>query len=433
MSRRGRGILLAAALALVAPVAIAAQGSGSNGADQGGFSAERLKRITTWYQAEIDGGRLPGTVMAISRADKPVYLQTLGYQDREKKTAMKPDAIFRLASMTKPIISVAVMMLAEEGKIDILAPAHQFLPEFKELKVGVEKADPATGKSELAMEPMKRPITVQDLLRHTAGLVYGQFGDKAVHKLYREAKVLSRDDTLAEFITKLSTLPLAHQPGEVWEYSVATDVLGRIVEVVSGQPLDQFLEARIFKPLRMVDTGFHVPATKLGRLAEAQADAAGKRPALPDVTKMPKLLSGGGGLVSTVSDYLRFCQMLLNNGELGGTRILAPRTVQLMTANALPPGIRFVYGSGFGDLAPTPEMGQGWGLGFNIRTAPGHSALPGTVGTYYWTGAWGTTFWIDPKERFIAVQMIQVPIAETGKYRRAFRTLTYQALTKPAS
>lgn len=397
-----------------------------------GFSPERLQRVTDTYQGYVDRGELPGAVLLIARGDKIVYLRPIGYQDRDKKTSMKTDAIFRLASMTKPIVSVAVMMLAEEGKIDLAAPVSKYIPEFADLKVGVETTDPATGNPTLSLVPQKRPMIVQDLLRRTAGLVCGRFADKLVRKAYREAKVGDRNDTLAEMVTKLSILPLAHQPGEVWEYSAAVDVLGRIVEIVSGQELDVFITERIAKPLGMTATDFYVHEADLARLAEAQKPPAGSTSRMPpDVTKKPKLLSGGGGLVASVGDYLRFSEMLLHGGEYGGARLLAPHTVALMTADALPPGVGYSERAltSTGDIAPTPAMGQSFGLGFAVRTAAGHSPLPGSIGNYYWTGAWGTTFWIDPAENLIAIQMIQTPSETGGPYRRAFRNLVYQALT----
>ena len=400
--------------------------------EQLGFSSARLQRLTDAYQGYVDRGELPGAVLLIARGDKIAYLRAIGYQDREKKTPMKTDAIFRLASMTKPIVSVAVMMLVEEGKIDLAAPVSKYIPEFADLKVGVETIDPATGKPTLNLVPQKRPMIVQDLLRHTAGLVYGQFGDKLVHQAYRDAKVGDRNDTLAEMVAKLSKLPLAHQPGEVWEYSVAVDVLGRIVEIVSGQELDVFLAERIAKPLGMTSTDFYVHEADLARLAEAQKPPAGSTSrSPPDVTKKPKLLSGGGGLVASAGDYLRFSEMLLHDGEYGGARLLAPHTVALMTADALPPGVGYSERAltSTGDIAPTPAMGQGFGLGFAVRTAAGHNPLPGSIGNYYWTGAWGTTFWVDPAENLIAIQMIQTPSESGGPYRRAFRNLVYQALT----
>ena len=333
--------------------------------------------------------------------------------------------------MTKPITTAAAMMLVEEGKLDIAAPVSQYLPEFKDTQVGVEKRDANTGNTELLLEPQKRPMTVQDLMRHTAGLVYGQFGDGLIHKAYRAQNMMDRGQSLPEMVTKLSRLPLAHQPGEVWEYSMATDVIGRIIEVVSGVPLDRFVEERITKPLGMQSTGFYVREPDIGRLAQPQVDpATGERPVMADVTQQPRWLSGGGGMVSTAADYLRFAEMLLHGGATEETRLLASPTVKLMASNALPPGIGYSERARtmMADLAPTPTAGQGFGLGFAVRTASGRNPLPGSVGTYYWTGASGTTFWIDPKEKLIGILMIQVPLAQTAPYRRALRYLAYQAL-----
>jgi len=258
------------------------------------------------------------------------------------------------------------------------------------------------------------------LLRHTSGLVYPpQYTDSGIHRLYGEKVLFTRYTTLAEFVASLGKLPLAHQPGEVWEYSWGVDVLARVVEVASGQPFDQYLQARVFDPLHMVDTGFYVPEAKLGRLVDPAPEG---RHALWDVTKRPRLFSGGGGLVSTAADYLRFCQMLLNGGEFDGTRILSQETVQLMTTNSLPPDIRFAQ-----DLIG-PASGASWGLGFAIRTNPEASQVPGSVGSFTWGGVWGTFFWIDPAEKLIGVQMIQV---DSDRYRSALRNLTYGALLIP--
>jgi CubicO group peptidase (beta-lactamase class C family) len=386
-----------------------------------GFSAARLQRIGPWYQARVDAGELPGAVVAIARNGKLAYLEAIGFQDNAKTIPMKPDAIFWIASMTKPVTSVAAMMLVEEGKLELDAPVSQYLPQLKDMQVGVEKPDPATGRKQIALEPPKRLITVRDLLRHTSGLVYPpQFSNTAINRLYNKA-VFERDNTLADFVASLADLPLAHQPGEVWEYSWGVDVLARVVEVASGLPFDQFLHDRIFGPLRMVDTGFYVPEAKLARLV----DAPEPRDPQFDVTRPRKLLSGGGGLVSTATDYLRFCQMLLNGGELDGAKILTPQTVQLMTTNSLPPDIRAI-----GEAIGTAR-GASWGLGFAIRTNPEFSQVPGSVGSYTWNGVWGTYFWIDPAEKMIAVQMIQVMTSKIGPTFTAMRNLTYGALQAP--
>jgi CubicO group peptidase (beta-lactamase class C family) len=395
-----------------------------------GFSSERLARLTTFFQGEIDRGAIPGAILLVSRESKLAYFKALGYQDREKRIPMKPEAIFRIASMTKPITSVAVMMLAEEGKIDLLAPVSQYLPESKDVKVGVEKIDTNTGKPSLSLEDPQRQMTVQDLLRHTSGLVYGPFGNSLVHQAYNKADLFDSNQTLAAFVTKLSKLPLAHQPGKVWEYGMSTDVLGRIVEVASGMPLDQFFEQRITNPLGMHDTGFYLSAAQAPRLAELQMDpSTGKRPGASSVENLTKekqkWFSGGGGLLSTASDYAQFCQMLLNGGELNGVRLLSPKTIAVMTSDQLPPDI---LRSGYEDMAPTPEMGQSFGLGFAVRTDVGRNPLPGTVGNYFWAGAYGTYFWIDPQTKMFAVMMVQMPFPQSGFYRRAFRELVYGAL-----
>jgi CubicO group peptidase (beta-lactamase class C family) len=397
-----------------------------------GFDTDRLNRVTQAFQGFVDSGQIPGAVVLIARNDKVAYFQAFGFRDREQKIAMTTDSIFRIASMTKPIVSVGAMMLAEEGKLDIAAPVSKYLPEFKDLQVRVEQVDPATGKTETVMQPQIRPMTVQDLLRHTAGLVYPPpIGNGPVSDAYRDANVLDRNTTLAEMVTKISKLPLAHQPGEVWEYGVAVDVLGRVIEVVSGMDLDQFIDERITKPLGMSSTGFYVGEADRDRLAQPQIDpATGKRPPLFDATQKPRLFSGGGGLVSTASDYLLFCEMLLHDGQLGNTRLLSQSTIDLMTSNALKPGIGYSAAAlqRFGDIGPTPAMGQSFGLGFAVRTEGGQNPLPGSTGSFYWTGAWGTTFFVDPKQRLIIIMMMQVPLPAGPLYRHEIRYLAYQAV-----
>lgn len=386
-----------------------------------GFSASRLARIAPWYQAQIDAGALPGAVVAIARQGKLAHLEATGFQDRTKTIPLKPDAIFWLASMTKPITSVAAMMLVEVGKLDLAAPVSRYLPEFENTQVGVEKTDPS-GKTELAFEPQQRAMTVLDLVRMTSGLVQTAKGHGPVHSFNRQIGA-RRDQNLAEFIATIATRPLAYQPGEVWEYSDwSIDTLGRVVEVASGEPLDQFLESHIFKPLGMVDTGFYVPEAKLSRLVDPAPEGRGE---LFDVAKPPRYFSGSGGLVSTTLDYLRFCQMLLNGGELDGVRILAPATVARMATSSLPATVRF---AGNDAAVMGPAHGTSWGLGFAIRTDPESSWVPGSVGSFAWSGAWGTYFWIDPSAQLIAVQMVQVPRQDNQRYFDAIRHLTYAAL-----
>ncbi len=377
-----------------------------------GFSAERLDRIAPWYQAQIDrgAGGLTGAVIAIAHDGKLAMLQAIGTQDRAKQVPMKTDSIFWIASMTKPVTSVAAMMLVEEGKLDLNAPIAKYLPELADMKVDGRLP--------------KRPPQVIDLLRHTAGLTYPEEGNTPAHRRY-DTIVFRRNRTLADLVTSLADKPLLYEPGEGWEYSLGVDVLARVVEVVSGQPFDQFLEARIFQPLGMVDTGFFVPPDKLSRLVDPLPDG---RPPLWDIARPTTLFSGGGGLASTAPDYLRFCQMLLNGGALDGARILSPATVKEMTTNALQPDTRF---SGETGQYVGPRVGTGWGLGFAVRLNPEFSLIPGAVGSFNWSGYWGTYFWIDPVAQLIGVQMVQLPPDAGAYYRDGLRHFSYAALSVP--
>jgi CubicO group peptidase (beta-lactamase class C family) len=392
-------IFIASAVAATSAASLAEQLSPESNAAGLGFAVDRLARVTQAFQGYVDNGQIPGAVVLIARKDKTAYFRSFGFRDREQKIPMTKDSIFRIASMTKPIVSVAAMMLAEEGKLDIAAPVSNYLPEFKDLQVRVEQVDPATGKKEVVMEPLVRPMAVQDLLRHTAGLAYPPpIGNGPIPDAYRDANVLDRNGTLAEMVTKISKIPLAHQPGEAWEYSVAVDVLGRVIEVVSGMDLDRFIDERVTTPLGMTSTGFYVREDDRDRLAQPQVDpATGKRPIMFDATQKPKLFSGGGGAVSTASDYLLFCQMLLHDGELGKTRLLSPPTIHLMTSNALKPGIEYAPAvtQRFNDIGPTPAMGQGFGLGFAVRTEAGGNPLLGSAGSFYWTGISVSRFWLS--------------------------------------
>ncbi len=390
------------------------------------LSSERLARIAATFQSDVEAGTIPGAVALVARRGKTAYLQAFGYRDREKGLPMATGSIFRIASMTKPIVSLAIMMLVEEGRIRLVNPASAYLPELGGLKVGVE----AGGK--LTLETARRDMSVQDLLRHTSGVTYGQFGDSQVKKAYRDANIFDPNQTTAEFVTKLSRLPLNNHPGEVWDYSMSTDVLGRIVEVVSGMALDEFIAARITGPLGMHDTGFTVPAKEADRVAEALLDPkTGERPPMSrSLTKRPNFLSGGGGMVSTAPDYVRFAQMLLNEGELDGVRLVSRKTVELMTCDHLPPGIAFsgTTRSQFEESSPMAEFGQGFGLGFCVRKEAGRNPVPGSVGDFYWSGVHGTFFWVDPKEQLVGVLMLCAPELRRH-YRAMMRQLTYQALT----
>jgi CubicO group peptidase (beta-lactamase class C family) len=396
-----------------------------------GFSVRRLERITSWFEAQSEKGDPSGFVVAIARGGKLAYLQPTGFEDHDKKIPMRQDSIFRIGSMSKQITSVATMMLVDEGKLDLDAPVAQYLPELKDMQV--VKTDPATGDAILLeLESAKRAMTIRDLLLNTSGLVYAGpdyadpgFGNAAIHALYGAKAPFRRDRPLAEFVASLGALPLLHQPGEVWEYSIGFDVLGRVIEVVSGQTFDQFLQSRLFAPLHMVDSGFSVPADKLARLVAVPGT---QPPSLSDgdVAKRQTFFSGGGGIVSTVPDVLRFCQMLLNGGELDGVRILKPETVRLMTTNSLPPDIH-IAGHEAG-----PAFGTGWGLGFAIRTNPDFSLIPGAVGSFNWQGSWGTFFSVDPAQKLILVMMMQRrQYSENGFYFNAIRRLPYAALKVP--
>ncbi len=428
-----RGLRIVALAALAAAIAVPAWGQGLPRAqkpEEVGLSSERLKRLGEAMREGVEKGDVPGAVALIARNGKVAYLEGFGFRDREAKAPMKPDAIFRIASMTKPMVSLAIMMLAEEGKLSIAYPVSRYLPAFKEAKVGVEKKKD-DGSIELELVAPQREMTVQDLLRHTSGLTYGVFGNSRVDKMYLEASLFDRNQTNEQFVAKLAKLPLKHQPGTIWEYSVATDVLGRIVEVVSGQPLDQFIAERIAKPLRMADSGFWVEAAKKDRIAEPQNDPkTGKRPSMRDVTEKPTFMSGGGGMVSTAADYARFSQLWLNGGQLDGVRLVSRKTVELMTSDHLPPGIRVSPGASLNpnSLAPTPERALGFGLGFAVRLGTGRSPMYGSTGEFFWAGAGGTNFVIDPKEKLIAVLMLQAP-SQLNPYRNLMRQLAYQALT----
>ena len=388
-----------------------------------GMSTERLGRLDAAMQKAVDSRELPGAVVLIARDGQLVYAKSFGWQDREKNIPMSNDSIFRLYSMTKPVVSVAAMMLVEEGRLGLQEPVSKYIPEFKEMKVGVESKD-ADGKPVITLVDAKRQITVQDLLRHTSGLTYGVLGaPNAIKKMYLDAQIFSQKWVLADFVKALARLPLEFQPGTTWEYSHSTDVLGRVVEVASGQSLDVFLAERIFAPLKMVDTAFQVPPEKLDRLAQAMPDVyTGKTPELIDFSKTQTFFAGGHGLVSTAGDYLRFAQMLANGGELEGARILGPRTVEYMTSNHVNPQI---------DKGPAylPGPGYGFGLGFATRIDRGQSEWPGSPGDFFWSGYAGTYFWVDPEEELVPVLMTQEPLRRQY-YRVLMRNLVYQAIVK---
>ena len=380
-----------------------------------GFSSQRLQRTSGVLNADVEAKRLPGAVLLIARDGKIAFYDSVGYQNRASQTPMRKDSIFRIASMSKPITTVAAMILAEENKLDVAAPVAQYLPEFKDVKVGTEGVAP------------KRPMTVQDLMRHTSGLTYGIFGNSPVDQMYRKADIFNAK-SLEAMVKAIAGLPLLHQPGEYWEYSVSTDVLGRVVEVASGMDLDGFVRERITGPLKMNDTGFWVKPPAASRLARPDGEPNG---AFAAETEKPALLSGGGGMLSTAGDYARFCQMLLNGGILDGVRVLAPKTVALMTSDQLPATTErhTPVAISLGAFGPVPEMGTSFGLGFAIRTDAGRNPLPGSPGDFSWGGITGTLFWVDPQARLVAVLMAQTPRPNLNMIWRQTRTMVYQAMT----
>jgi CubicO group peptidase (beta-lactamase class C family) len=393
-----------------------------------GLSSPRLARIRDALQVDIDKGLVPGAVTLIARRGQIASLDALGYRDREVGAVMKSDTIFRIASMTKPFASVAAMMLAEEGRLLIADPVSRYIPEFANLEVSVDADDRSADK--LKTEPLRREMRVHDLLRHTSGLTYAHLTGPLLKSRYEGASVADEKQTNAEMVGKLGRLPLAYQPGTTWQYGVSTDVLGRVVEVASGMELDRFIAERMCKPLGLSNTGFG-PIDE-ARAAQPQIDrASGKRPPMRDTSVRPRWISGGSGLLSTAGDYVRFSQMLMNGGELDGTRLLSPTTVRLMTSDHLTPDIRRSHSTNvlFGALAPAAELGIGFGLGFAVRTHIGRNPLPGSVGDFSWSGVTGTYFWIDPQQQLIAILMMQAP-AERLHYRYLMRTLVYRAIVE---
>ena len=392
-----------------------------------GFSSERLARIKPVIQREIDKGQYPGAVMLVARRGKVVYFESVGLRDALIGAPMANDALFRLYSMTKPFTSVAIMMLMEEGKLRLTDPVSKFIPAFANLQVSVATTDPYTGAAKYVNVPPDREMNIQDLLRHTSGIVYGQYtSHPKVKELYAKEGVDWKDLTAAEQIERLARVPLAHQPGTTFEYSLSTDVLGRVVEAISGMALGEFLQARLFTPLGMTDTTFLVPQDKRDRLAQPYAfDPATKAPIkLLDVTVPQKNDAGGAGGVGTALDYARFLQMLINGGELDGVRLLSPVTVKYMASDHLGPDTKF---SG----VTTLPGGTGFGLGFAVRNETGRFEVAGNAGEYFWAGAAGTGFYVDPKDEIVCVWMTQGQPGMARRYDRyLFKQMVYQAIVK---
>jgi CubicO group peptidase (beta-lactamase class C family) len=389
-----------------------------------GLSPDRLQRVSRALRSEIEAGKVPGAVALVARKGRIVYFESFGVRDKGTGDPMPKDAIFRLYSMTKPFTSVAAMMLMEDGRLLLTDPVSKFLPQLAKREVNTQQLDPATGKITHVLVPTDREMTIQDLLRHTSGLVYTPFTPNArIKELYTKEGVTWDNVTPDEQIQRLAKVPLAHQPGTTWEYGLSTDVLGRLIEKVSGMTLSRFLDERLFGPLKMSDTAFVVPPDKLGRLAQPLAvePSTGEPINLMDVTVPAMNDAGGAGSAGTTGDYARFVQMLLNGGQLDGNRLLSPTTVVFMTSDHL----------GAMKIVPLGSVGTGYGfgLGFSVRKEPGIAGVSGPVGEYGWGGAAGTAFWVDPKDEMISVLMTQGAPGPARAYTsRLFRQMVRQAV-----
>jgi CubicO group peptidase (beta-lactamase class C family) len=411
--------------------------------ESAGMSTEAFDRLEAHLKSRyVDAGRFPGTQLMVFRRGKLVHSHVQGYADLERKVPVRNDTIFRIYSMTKPITSVAFMMLFEDGRVALEEPVHKYIPEWKDLAVFVAGTAPA-----FLTRPPSRPMLIVDLLRHTSGLTYGFQQRTNVDAAYRERKIgeVIKAGTLESMIADLVKIPLEFSPGEAWNYSVSTDVIGYLIGRIAGQPFEQFLKERIFDPLDMNDTGFYVPAAKAQRLSACySADPQGGMafhatecksvltlqddPATSSFLAPPSLISGGGGLCSTASDYLAFCRALINGGELNGKRLISPKTLALMTSNHLPNGLDLPAMSR-SLFSEANYNGIGFGLGFSVTLDPARTLIPGSPGEYAWGGAATTSFWIDPAEELITIFMTQVLPSSAYPIRRELRTMVYSAIT----
>ena len=397
----------------------------------GNFSRAGLERIGAYLHNEVLTGNIPGAVLLIQQHGKPVYFESFGVRSATTKLRMTPDTIFRIYSMSKAITSVAAMMLVEDGKLSLDDPVSKYIPAFADAKVGVDVSDEA-GQHPLKLEPLKRTITIRDLLRHTSGITYGFYGEGAIKQLYADPALYDGDFDNAEFAERIAKLPLAEQPGTRWDYGHSVDILGRVVEVASGQTLFQFEKQRLLDPLGMSETAFHVAdEAKRPRIAEplphdrfARPFNFGRRIAGITSPTLPRRWeSGGAGMVSTIEDYARFLQMLLNGGKLDGRRYLKPETVALMTSDQIGPETGILR-EPFYFPGPT----SGFGLGFAVRTkVPPNTSWP--LGEYRWDGAAGSFFFVDPRDDMFVVFMVQAP-AQLGRIQLALKALIYQSLEK---
>jgi CubicO group peptidase (beta-lactamase class C family) len=408
-----------------------------------GMSSAALERIDRHLRERyIEAGRFPGTQLTVYRRGKLVHNSSLGLADIERKTAVNNDTIFRIYSMTKPITSIAFMMLVEEGRVALDEPVHKYIPEWKNLGVFEAGVWPA-----FLTSPPSRPMRIIDLMRHTSGLTYGFQQRGNVDAAYRELKIgeVEKAGTLQSMIADLAKIPLEFSPGEAWNYSVSTDVIGYLIGLISGKPFEAFLSERIFDPLQMKDTGFFVPPDKARRLAACYSasphgamtfHAADRKggltlqddPATSSFLSPPSLISGGGGLCSTSADFLTFCRALLNGGEFDGVRLVGPKTLQLMTANHLPGG-RTLPELSRSLFSEASYHGIGFGLGFSVTLDPAQTLIPGSAGEYAWGGAATTSFWIDPAEELVTIFMTQVLPSTATAIRRELRTMVYSAIT----
>jgi CubicO group peptidase (beta-lactamase class C family) len=416
-------IRAALALAMTCALnALSAQSLPQGSAQQAGFSSEGLGNIDAFFDREIKANRVPGAVIAIARDGKLIYQKAYGFLDKAQGTPMPSDAIFALASMTKIMTSVAALTLNQEGRLPLRSPVSNYYPAFGQMQVGVPQAD-----GSLKLVPQNRPMYVHDLMRHTSGLTYGGRGDHPIAKLYPGGTTPALEGSTEEFIERITKLPLAHQPGVQFEYSFSTDVLGAVVEKVSGKRLGEYLQDKVWKPLGMVDATFNVPSEKRGRIAKAFANNPldGKPQSIVVIDQQTKSDCGGACAFSTVSDYLRFGQMLMNGGVLDGKRILSPQMVALLTANHLGPEIRNTVG-----VVEGHREGYGFGLGVAVRVQPGLAAVPGNVGEYSWNGAYGTAFFADPKEKLVVVVGTAAPGELRKYYREQVQALVYGAMTR---
>jgi CubicO group peptidase (beta-lactamase class C family) len=415
-----RGFCLAVALA-VSIGASAAAGDDQSSART--FSSEKLERVGDYIRNEIATHKIPGAVILIQQHGKPVFFECFGVRDVATQLPMTPDTIFRLYSMTKPITSVAAMMLVEDGKLSLGDPVSKYIPSFSDPKVGVEKLA-QDGQMKLALEPIRRAITIEDLLRHTSGLTYGFYGDSAVRKLYAQADLFDGDSDNAEFAERIAKLPLAEQPGTMWDYGHSTDVLGRVIEIVSGKSLFQFEEERLLDPLGMTDTAFFVSdENKRSRVAEPVPEDRSISPVagIRDPMRPRRWESGGAGMVGTITDYARFAQMLLNGGTYEGRRYLKPETIALMASDHIGPETNIAR-----DYFYFPGATSGFGLGFAVRTStPPNTSWP--LGEYRWDGVAGTFFFIDPRDDMFVIFMVQTP-SQRGRIQLELKTLIYEAM-----